>query len=108
MSKIMDKTQNFILKNFKSIAIVIGFLIGLYIQHLANVSKITSLENEMARLEGRVDAQYTRLDNVKLDKSVFEMTVQKLSDMSDDIREIRKSLDEHKELYIQRNNGQRR
>ena len=92
----MDKTQQFIMTHFKSIAICISFIIGLYLQHQSNTAKIEKLEQEIARIDGRLDAQYSKLDNMKLDKSVFEATVKQLSTMSEDIREIRHSLENTK------------
>lgn len=92
----MDKTQQFIMDNFKTIAICISFIIGLYLQHQSNTVKIEKLEQEIARLDGRIDTQYSKLDNMKLDKSVFEATVKQLSTMSEDIREIRHSLENAK------------
>jgi len=97
--KEMGKAQTFIAQNFKSIAIVFGFLIGLYIQHQSNISKIERLEQEIARLDGRLDTQYSKLDNMKLDKSVFEATVKQLATMSEDIREIRRSLEDQRLYY---------
>ena len=89
----MDNTYAFVVRNFKSIAICVSFAIGLYIQHQANVSKIVLLENEVDNLNNRLDGQYTKLDAIKLDKTVFEATIKQFSDMSNDIREIRSSLE---------------
>ena len=97
----MDKTQQFIMDNFKTITICISFIIGLYLQHQSNTVKIEKLEQEIARLDCRIDTQYSKLDNMKLDKSVFEATVKQLSTMSEDIREIRHSL-ENAKYYIEK------
>ncbi len=95
----MDRTQEFITANFKNIIVVIGFLVGLYIQHQANTSKIETLQAEIARLDSKLEGQYGRLDNIKLDKSVFEATVKQLSLMAQDIREIRNNLEQAKLQY---------
>lgn len=92
----MDRTQQFIMQHFKTIAICISFIVGLYLQHQSNIAKIEKLEHDIARLDGRLDTQYSKLDNMKLDKSVFEATVKQLSTMSEDIREIRRSLENTK------------
>ena len=89
-----DKTANFITQNFKLIVTVATFLVGLYIQHKANTMEIERLQREIARIDGRLDAQYSRLDDVKLDKTVFEATIQQFSTMSNDIRDIRLTLED--------------
>lgn len=89
-----DKTANFITQNFKLIVTIATFFVGLYIQHRANTMEIERLQREVARIDGRLDAQYSRLDNVKLDKSVFEATIQQFSTMSNDIRDIRITLED--------------
>ncbi len=89
-----DKTANFITQNFKLIVTVAAFLVGLYIQHRANTMEIERLQREIARIDGRLDAQYSKLDNVKLDKSVFEATIQQFSTMSNDIRDTRLTLED--------------
>lgn len=89
-----DKTANFITQNFKLIVTIATFLVGLYIQHQANTMKIERLQREIARIDGRLDAQYSRLDDVKLDKTVFEATIKQFSTMSNDIRDIRLTLED--------------
>lgn len=95
----MDKVREFVAQNLKSIAIIFSFLIGLYMQYQSNISKIERLEQEISRIDGRLDTQYSKLDNMKLDKSVFEATIKQLSAMSEDIREIRRSLEEQRFHY---------
>jgi hypothetical protein len=89
-----DKTANFITQNFKLIVTVATFLVGLYVQHKANTMEIERLQREIARIDGRLDAQYSKLDDVKLDKTVFEATIQQFSTMSNDIRDIRLTLED--------------
>lgn len=95
----MDKTQEFIATNFKNIIVVASFLIGLYIQHQVNTNRIEALQAEITRLDSKLEGQYGRLDNIKLDKSVFEATVKQLSSMAQDIREIRNNLEQAKLQY---------
>ncbi len=87
-----DKTAEFIAHNFKLIVTIMTFCIGLYIQHQANTAAIDRLQSEIARMNGRIDTQYQKLDAIKLDKSVFEATMVQIQTMSDDIREIRVAL----------------
>lgn len=85
---------NFMLTNAKTIGMCIMFLIGFYLQHQANTMKIVQLEEEVNKVNQRLDQQYTKLDNIKLDKTVFEATLKQLSDMSMDIRSIRERLED--------------
>ena len=89
-----DKTATFITQNFKLIVTIATFCIGLYIQHQANTMKIERLQSEIARLDGRLDTQYQKLDAIKLDKSVFEATISQFQTMSNDIRDIRIALED--------------
>lgn len=95
----MDKQTNsligdFVIKNFKSIMTLIIFVCGLYIQYQASMMKIEQLEREVATVKTQVEAQYIKLDNMKLDKAVFEATMKQFADMSADIRQIRDRLED--------------
>lgn len=95
----MDNRTNsfigdFVIKNFKSIIAFIVFVCGLYIQYQASMMKIEQLEREVATVKTQVDAQYIKLDNMKLDKAVFEATMKQVADMSTDIRQIRDRLED--------------
>ena len=70
------------------------FVCGLYIQYQASMMKIEQLEREVATVKSQVDAQYIKLDNMKLDKAVFEVTMKQFVDMSIDIRQIRDRLED--------------
>lgn len=89
-----EKTVTFIAQNFKLIITITTFLVGLYIQHRANTEKIEQLQREISRIDGRLDSQYSKLDEIKLDKSVFEATIKQFSQMSGDIRDIRMTLED--------------
>lgn len=80
--------------NAKSIVMCVTFVVGLYVQHQANNMKIAQLETQLATVNARLEQQYTKLDNVKLDKTVFEATMRQFSEMSTDIRSIREQLEE--------------
>lgn len=95
----MDKQTNsligdFIVNNLKSIVACVIFVCGLYIQYQASMMKIEQLEKEVATVKTQVDAQYIKLDNMKLDKAVFEATMKQFVDMSADIRQIRDRLED--------------
>lgn len=89
----MNNIQKFIAENFKTIVLCAGFVIGLYVQFQANTEKINELESDIIKLNERVNDQYSKLDQIKLDKTVFEASMKQLSEMSEDIREIRTGMD---------------
>lgn len=90
----MDKVTEFTIKNFKSIMAILAFLIGIYIQHQANTAEIKQLEERQNKLAAQMETNVQRLDQIKLDKAVFDQTLRQFSSMSDDIREIRNRLDD--------------
>lgn len=71
----------------------VAFAVGLYMQHQANNMKIEQLQSQLVAINARLEQQYTKLDNVKLDKAVFEATMRQFSEMSTDIRSIREQLE---------------
>lgn len=83
----------FFVNNVKTIVTCVAFVGGLYLQHQANTMKIEQLELEITKANQRLDQQYAKLDNVKLDKAVFEATMRQFSEMSTDIRSIRERLE---------------
>lgn len=85
---------DFIVNNAKTIVTLIVFVCGLYVQYQASMAKIDHLEKEVAQLKVKVDDQYVKLDNMKLDKAVFEATMRQFTDMSTDIRQIRDRLED--------------
>lgn len=94
----MNETTNsvigeFLMNNIKTIVTCIAFVGGMYLQHQANTMKIEQLEQQIAQANARLDQQYAKLDNVKLDKAVFEATIRQFSEMSTDIRQIRERLE---------------
>lgn len=88
-----EKISKFIGENLKTVTMIVTFLIGLYIQNQSNTMQIEKMQREIARLDSRLDAQYSKLDVMKLDKSVFEATIRQFSTMSNDIRDIRITLE---------------
>lgn len=84
----------FIIANAKSIVTCIIFVCGLYIQYQASMMRIDHMEREIVQIRKQVDDQYVKLDNMKLDKAVFEATMRSFADMSADIRQIRDRLED--------------
>lgn len=94
----MDSSANsmigdFITRNLKTIGTCIIFLCGIYLQHQSSMIKIEQLERELMQIRGQLEVQYAKLDNMKLDKAVFEATMKQFTDMSIDIRQIRDRLE---------------
>lgn len=97
MSDMNENTNSaigeFLMNNIRTIVTCIAFVGGMYLQHQANTMKIEQLEQQIAQANTRLDQQYAKLDNVKLDKAVFEATIRQFSEMSTDIRQIRERLE---------------
>ncbi len=88
-SKTNSIIGDFIINNAKSIFTFIIFVCGLYIQYQASMMRIDNMEKEIAQIKVQIDDQYVKLDNMKLDKAVFEATMRSFTVMSTDIRQIR-------------------
>jgi hypothetical protein len=85
---------DFIVNNIKTIVACICFAVTLYVQHQQNMVKINRLEDQLAITNAKLEAQYVKLDDMKLDKAVFEATMKQFSEMSVDIREIRDRMED--------------
>lgn len=94
----MEKTNSligdFVVNNIKTIFTCVVFVCGLYIQYQASMMRMELMEKEIGQIKASIDDQYTKLDNMKLDKTVFEVTMRQVTDMSTDIREIRDRLED--------------
>lgn len=84
--------KNLLLNNLRLVVMIICFFVTLYIQHTENISKLKELDNKYNLLEIKVDAQYKKIDDIKLDKSVFEATMTQVTAIRDDIKEIRSDI----------------
>lgn len=107
----MDNKTNsiigdFVIHNAKTIFTFIVFVCGLYIQYQASMMRIDQMKKEIAQIKVQVDDQYVKLDNMKLDKAVFEATMRSFADMSTDIRQIRDRLEDTLGDYPHRNSQQ--
>ena len=94
MSQANILISEFITNNFKTIIACICFVVTLYAQHQQNMAKIGQLENQLALTNAKLEAQYIKLDDMKLDKAVFEATIKQFTEMSKDIREIRDRMED--------------
>ena len=85
---------SFMINNAKTIITFVVFVCSLYIQYQANMIKLNQMEQEIATIKVQVEDQYAKLDNMKLDKAVFEANMRQFADMSADIRQIRDRLED--------------
>jgi len=90
----MESVYTFVNNNIKMVSTIAVFGVGMYVQHEVNNRRIADLEQRCELLDRKLDAQYKKIDEIKLDKNVFEYTVKQIADMSTDIREIRADLKE--------------
>lgn len=90
----MESVYTFVSDNIKMVSTIAVFGVGMYVQHEVNNRRIADLEQRCELLDRKLDAQYKKIDEIKLDKNVFEYTVKQIADMSTDIREIRADLKE--------------
>ena len=85
----MTAIRDFVSSNFRTIILIIGFIVTIYVQHVNNVEQITELKSRCNSLELKIQDQYERIDAIKLDKAVFEATMAQFSTIQTDIREMR-------------------
>ena len=84
---------DFVARNLKTIGTCIIFLCGIYLQHQLSMIKLEQMEKDLVLIRAQLEVQYAKLDNMKLDKAVFEATMKQFTDMSIDIRQIRDRLE---------------
>jgi hypothetical protein len=66
----------------------------MYVQHVNNTTRIVELTNRCVTLELKIEDQYDRIDAIKLDKVVYETTMQQFTTMQTDLREMRSDIKE--------------
>lgn len=90
----MTQLREFVLNNFKTLAIVLSFAVTMYVQHVTNIQRINELTIRCSSLELKIEDQYDKIDAIKLDKAVFEATMTQFTSMRTDLREMRKDIKE--------------
>lgn len=90
----MKQVKEFIENNFRSLIIVVSFVVTMYVQHVNNTTRIVELSNRCVTLELKIEDQYDRIDAIKLDKVVYETTMQQFTSMQTDLREMRSDIKE--------------
>lgn len=90
----MTPVKEFILSNFKTLFLILSFVLTMYVQHMNNTAQIGELKSKCAGLELKIQDQYDRIDAIKLDKAVFEATMTQFTSIQTDIREMRSDIKE--------------
>ncbi len=90
----MTQFKEFVLTNFKTLALVVSFVVTMYVQHVSNTSHIEELQYKCTSLEERIEDQYKKIDAIKLDKAVFEANMAQFSSIQTDLREMRNDIKE--------------
>ena len=90
----MTQLREFVLNNFKTLAIVLSFAVTMYVQHVTNIQRINELTLRCSSLELKIEDQYEKIDAIKLDKAVFEATMTQFTSMRSDLKEIRTDMKE--------------
>ena len=90
----MTQVKEFILSNFRTLVLIAGFVVTMYVQHTDNTARIEELNTKCVSLELKIQDQYDRIDAIKLDKAVFEATLNQFVAIQTDIREMRTDIKE--------------
>ena len=90
----MTQIKEFILTNFKTLALVVSFIVTIYVQHVSNTSRIEELQGKCTTLEVKIEDQYRKIDAIKLDKAVFEANMTHFASIQTDLREMRADIKE--------------
>lgn len=90
----MTQLREFVLNNFKTLAIVLSFAVTMYVQHVTNIQRINELTIRCSSLELKIEDQYEKIDAIKLDKAVFEATMTQFTSMRSDLKEMRTDIKE--------------
>ena len=90
----MTQLREFVLNNFKTLAIVLSFAVTMYVQHVTNIQRINELTLRCSSLELKIEDQYEKIDAIKLDKAVFEATMTQFTSLRSDLIEMRTDIKE--------------
>ena len=84
----MTQLREFVLNNFKTLAIVLSFAVTMYVQHVTNIQRINELTLRCSSLEIKIEDQYQKIDAIKQ----FTSMRSDLREMRTDIKELLKSM----------------
>jgi hypothetical protein len=90
----MAQLKEFVLANFRMLALAVSFIVTMYVQHVSNTARIEELRSKCAGLELKIQDQYEKIDAIKLDKAVFEANMAQFASIQTDLREMRNDIKE--------------
>ncbi len=90
----MSQFKDFFSNNLRTILLIVGFIVAVYVEHATNKTKIEMLTTRCNALEVKINDQYDRIDAIKLDKAVFEVTMTQFMSVHNDLREMRADIKE--------------
>lgn len=90
----MTQIKEFVLGNFKSLIVIVSFIVTMYVQHVNNTAQVTELKSRCVGLELKIEDQYDKINAIKLDKAVFEATMTQFTSIQTDLREMRSDIKE--------------
>lgn len=90
----MTQIKEFVLGNFKSLIVIVSFIVTMYVQHVNNTAQVAELKSRCVGLELKIEDQYDKINAIKLDKAVFEATMTQFTSIQTDLREMRSDIKE--------------
>lgn len=83
-----------VLNNFKVVGVVISFFATMYFNNKLHSFQIAELKKQIEIIEGKADRQYQAIDEIKLDKAVFQATINQLAPIQEELKEVRTDIKE--------------
>lgn len=80
---------NIIGSNARTVLAIVSFIGALYVQNEINKVNIMELRKSIDVLDTKQEESYRKLDDLKLDKAVFNATMQQIQLIQADMRETR-------------------
>lgn len=80
---------NILGNNMRTVLAVVSFIGALYVQNEINKVQIVEIKKTIKLLDDKQDEAYRKLDELKLDKAVFNATMQQMQLIQSDMRETR-------------------
>ncbi|MFR9542950.1 MAG: hypothetical protein SNH27_14100 [Rikenellaceae bacterium] len=90
----MTQVKDFLQNNTRVVLIVVSFVVTIYVQHVNNTARIEELSQRCISLDHKLEAQYEKIDAIKLDKAVFEATMTQFVSIQSELREMRSDIKE--------------
>lgn len=81
-------------KNFQVVMVILGMIGTIYVSSKLHTVQIEDLNKKINSLEIRLEDSYQKIDEIKLDKAVFQVTMSQLSPIQEELRELRADIKE--------------